>query len=306
MRIGPALFRTRRLLPLLALITLVHPDLVGQRKLKVHISVDMEGIAGVVSPEQLGPSGFEYQRAREFMTGEALAAIEGARAAGATEILVADSHGNGQNLLIDRFPPDVMVVRSWPRPLGMMAGLDSSFDAAVFIGYHASTASLEGVRAHTQSSANYAGLRLNGVEVPEGGWNAAIAGHFGVPVVMVSGDAAAVAELRGLLGDLEGVVVKRPLSFHSAITSTPEAARMMVRDGVRSALSRLGSFAPWRQPTPVTVDLTFKNYRPAEVLALLPLFRRTSSHAIRFEAHDMVQASDIVQFISGYEPGLAP
>lgn len=306
MRIGPALFRTRRLLPLLALITLVHPDLAGQRKLKVHISVDMEGIAGVVSPEQLGPSGFEYQRAREFMTGEALAAIEGARAAGATEILVADSHGNGQNLLIDRLPADVMVVRSWPRSLGMMAGLDSSFDAAVFIGYHASTASLEGVRAHTKSSANYAGLRLNGREVPEGGWNAAIAGHFGVPVVMVSGDEAAVSELQQLLGEVDGVVVKRPLSFHAAITSTPEAARAMVRNGVRSALGRLGSFAPWRERTPVTVDLTFKNYRPAEVLGLLPLFRRTSSHAIRFEARDMVQASDIMEFISNYEPGLAP
>lgn len=297
----------RFLLPVVVVLALSgSSDLAAQRKLKVHISVDMEGIAGVVSPEQLGPSGFEYQRAREFMTGELLAAIEGAREAGATEILVADSHGNGQNLLIDRLPADVMVVRSWPRSLGMMAGLDSSFDAAVFIGYHSSTANLEGVRAHTESSANYAGLRLDGKEVPEGGWNAAIAGHFGVPVVMVSGDDAAVAELRGLLGDIEGAVVKHPLSFHAAVTMTPQAAQTLVKSRVRAGLTRRGDFRPWRRAGPVTVDLTFKNYRPAQVLALLPLFVRTTSHAVRFEARDMVQASEIMEFISGYEPGLAP
>ena len=282
------------------------PDVSAQQKLKVHISVDMEGIAGVVSPDQLGPSGFEYQQARAFMTGELLAAIEGAREAGATEILVADSHGNGQNLLIDRLPADVMVVRSWPRSLGMMAGLDSSFDAAVFIGYHSSTANPEGVRAHTESSANYAGLRIDGREVPEGGWNAAIAGHFGVPVVMVSGDDAAVAELRGLLGDIEGAVVKHPLSFHAAVTMTPQAAQALVKSRVRAGLARRRDFRPWRRAGPVAVDLTFKNYRPSQVLALLPLFVRTTSHAVRFEARDMVQASEIMEFISNYEPGLAP
>src|SRR5262245_23056622 len=114
----------------------------AQRPLKVYISVDMEGIGGVVTNEQLGPTGFEYARARQFMTDEALAAIAGARDAGATEILLSDSHGNGQNLLIDQLPPDVKVIRSWPRPLMMMEGVDSSFVAAVFIGYHASTANV--------------------------------------------------------------------------------------------------------------------------------------------------------------------
>lgn len=291
----------------LALITLAAPAaLAAQRPLKVHISVDMEGIAGVVSPEQLGPAGFEYQRAREFMTAELLAAIEGAREAGATEILVADSHGNGQNLLIDRLPADVMVVRSWPRSLGMMAGIDSSFRAAIFIGYHSSTASLEGVRAHTESSANYAGLRLNGQEVPEGGWNAAIAGHFGVPVAFVSGDSAATSELRALLGDVETVTVKRALSFHSAVTMTPAASQAAIRAGVKKALGRLPAFRPWVVKEPVTVDLTFKNYRPAQVLAFLPMFTRTSSHAVRFGARNMVEASEVLEFIGNYEPGLTP
>ncbi len=129
---------------------------------------------------------------------------------------LSDSHGNAQNLLIERFPADVTVIRAFPRPLGMMEGIDSTFDAAIFIGYHASTASPVGVRAHTLSSANYAGVALNGVPVPEGGINAAIAGHFGVPVVMVSGDDAAVEEMRRLIGNVEGAVVKRALGFHSA------------------------------------------------------------------------------------------
>src|SRR5438045_8060251 len=122
------------------------------RKLKVHISVDMEGIAGVVTPEQLGPPGFEYGRFREFMTGEALAAVQAAKAAGATEIVAADSHGNGQNLLIEKFHDDVKVIRSWPRRLGMMAGVDGGVDAAIFIGYHARPNTPAGVGADTCAS----------------------------------------------------------------------------------------------------------------------------------------------------------
>lgn len=280
--------------------------LMAQRPLKVHISVDMEGIAGVVTAEQLGPSGFEYQRAREWMTGELLAAIEGAREAGATEILVADSHGNGQNLLIERLPPEVMVVRSWPRPQGMVAGLDRSFHAAIFLGYHSGTTALDGVRAHTMSSANYAGLTVNGREVPEGGWNAAIAGHHGVPVVLVSGDSAATAELRALLGDVETVPVKRALSFHSAVTMTPAASQAAIRAGVRRALGRLDAFRPWTVTTPVTVDLSFKHYQPSQLLALLPMFTRTDARTVRFQARDMVEASRVLEFLGRYEPGLAP
>jgi len=297
--------RIRLPMLLLGALLVARPS-AAQRPFKVHISVDMEGIAGVVSPEQLGPAGFEYQRFREFMTAEALAAVEAAREAGATQIVVADSHGNGQNLLIERFPADVMIVRSWPRPLGMMAGLDSSFSAAIFIGYHAGTTSLEGVRAHTESSANYAGLKLNGREVTESGWNVAIAGHFGVPVVAISGDEVAVAEFNALVGDVETAAVKRPLSFHSAITMTPEAAQALIKAKVKAGLARRASFSPWILKGPVTVDLTFKNYQPAQVLALLPMFARTSSHSVRFQAKHMVEAADIMEFIGRYQPDLAP
>jgi D-amino peptidase len=146
---------------------------------RVFISADMEGITGVVQPAQLGPTGFEYSRAREWMTAEVKAAIEGARAAGATEFVVADSHGNAQNLLIDQLPEDVRVVRGFPRPMSMMQGIDATFGAAIFIGYHGSEFGADAVRGHTFSSARLLGVKLHGEEVSEGIFNAAIAGHFG-------------------------------------------------------------------------------------------------------------------------------
>ena len=122
------------ILTLAVAVALLPRTAAAQRPLKVYISVDMEGIAGVVTGDQLGPTGFEYERARGFMTGEALAAIAGARDAGATEIVVSDSHGNGESLLIDQFPDDVRIVRSWPRSLMMREGIDSTFSAATFVG----------------------------------------------------------------------------------------------------------------------------------------------------------------------------
>ena len=278
----------------------------GQQKLKVHISVDMEGVGGVVTGEQLGPQGFEYGRFREFMTREALAAVEAAKAAGATEIVVADSHGNGQNLLIEQFPPDVRVIRSWPRRLGMVAGIGDAVDAAVFIGYHAGTNNPTGVRAHTFSSANLTRVALNGTNVTEGSWNAAIAGHFGVPVVMVSGDDAAIAEVRKAVGAVEAAETKRSLGFHAALTLTPPAAASLIRDRVAAALERRSEFKPLKVQTPVVVDVSFKNYMPAEVLAYLPMFERSDSHSIRFRAKDMVEASAIMSFIGDYRPDITP
>src|SRR5215210_2632050 len=273
-------------------VTSTAPPAVGTqpRKLKVHISVDMEGVAGVVTGEQLGPTGFEYGRFREFMTREALAAIEAAKSAGATEIIVADSHGNGQNLLIDQFPADVRVIRSWPRRLGMVAGIDDAIDVAIFIGYHAGTSNPAGVRAHTFSSANLSRVALNGVNVTEGAWNAAIAGQFNVPVVMMSGDDAAIAEVRKAIGNVESAETKQSLGFHSAMTITPDAASNLIQKQVRAAFGHLQDFKPYKIQGPLVVEVSFKNYLPAEVLAYLPMFERSDSHSIRFRARDMAEA----------------
>jgi len=274
--------------------------------LKVYISADLEGVAGAVTPEQLGPDGFEYSRFREFMTAEVLAAIEGARAAGATEILVSDSHGNGQNLLLDRFPEEITIIRSWPRPLMMMEGIDSSFDAAVFIGYHAATTTPAGVRAHTLSSARLAAVELNGKPMSEAGLNAAIAGHFGVPVVMISGDDVVVEETQRLLGRVEGAAVKRAISFHSAATMTPEAARKLIREKVEAGLDSLGDYEPYVLTPPILLDVTLKNYRPAELLAYLPIVERTTAHSIRFTGGDMVEVSKFLEFMLSYRADLEP
>lgn len=276
------------------------------KKMKVYISVDMEGVAGVVTADQLVPGGFEYERFRKFMTQETLAAVKAANDAGGSEIVVSDSHGNGENLLIEEFPANVRIVRAWPRRGGMMAGLDSSFTAAVFIGYHASTTNPNGVRAHTFSSAHYARVALNGNAVTEGEFNAAYAGAKGVPVIFASGDDVAVAELKSRLGNIETVETKKALSFHSAETVTPEVARERIGAGVKAALARLHDFKPYVMKTPVSLEITFKNYLPAEVLAFLPIVQRVDAHTIRYIGKDMDEVEDFEEFISSYNPDLAP
>jgi D-amino peptidase len=211
-----------------------------------------------------------------------------------------------QNLLIDKLPPDVQVVRGSPRPLGMMHGLDDSFDGVIFIGYHASTTNPEGVRAHTFSSATLADVKLNGVSVTEGAWNAALAGQFGVPVIAVSGDAVAVAEVQKLVGDVEGAVVKWPIGFHAARTLTPEAGRAAIKAAVTRGMARRASMKPYKVTTPVTVEIRFKNYRPAEVVAFLPLFTRVDAHAVRYTAKDMVEAYHVLEFLTSYPSSLEP
>ena len=274
--------------------------------LKVYISVDMEGIAGVVTADQLNPAGFEYDRFRRFMTDEALAAVRAAKAAGATGIVVADSHGNGESLLIDEFPRDVRIVRSWPRRGGMMGGLDSSFSAAMMIGYHASASSPAGVRAHTISSATFTRITINGQDASEGSLGAAQAGALGVPVIFVSGDDVATAELRDRIGNIVTVETKKALSFHSAETLTPAESAARIEAGARSALSRLKEFRPYTVPTPVTLEMSYKNYAAAEVFSYLPGMQRVGSRTIKAVAKDIAEAVDIITVAESYEPGISP
>jgi len=158
--------------------------------MRLYISADIEGVAGVVTFHQTGPKSFEYERARRWMTGEVVAACHAARDCGVTDIVVSDSHGSGENLLLEEFPAGVQIVRSWPRPLAMMQGLEiGPFDAAFLLGYHAGAHHEAGVIAHTMTG-QILELRLNGVQASETVLSAAIASHFGVPVAMVSGDDA--------------------------------------------------------------------------------------------------------------------
>ena len=271
------------------------------RPRRIFISVDMEGITGVVQPAQLGPEGFEYQRAREWMTAEVNAAIAGIRDAGPAEIVVCDSHGNGQSVLIDRLPEDVRIVRGFPRPMEMMQGIDESFAAAVFIGYHASEWTANAVRGHTISSARLLGVRLNGTEVSEGMYNAALAGQFGVPVAFVSGDRLAVTQLQQVAPAAEGAIVKEPYGYHSALTVTPARGQAMIREGLKRAMARLGSGQPYRLAAPIALEVGFKLTLDAERAAFVPGLTRSDAHSVKGSFRDMTEITKLLQVLTSLE-----
>src|SRR5207245_5317339 len=159
---------------------------------------------------------------------------------------------------------------------------------------------------HTFSSARLTRVALNGAAVTEGAFNAAVAGYFGVPVVMMSGDDAAIAEVRSAVGNIEAAETKKSLGFHSALSLTPEASCLLIAEKVRAALARLHDFKPYVIAQPVALDISFKSYLPSEVLAYLRVIERTDSHSIRFRAKDMLEASDFIAFISNYSMALEP
>jgi len=276
--------------------------------LKIYISVDLEGITGTVSHAQTGPSGFEYQRFREFATAEALAAVNASFEAGATEVLVSDSHGNGQNLLIEQFPENVQVVRSWPRPLNMVQGIEEGgFDGVIYIGYHSSTDYMTGILAHTDSSASITSLKLNGKVAAESYFYAALAGEFDVPVIMISGGSSAVQEAQDAIGNgLEGAIVKWPYSFFSGKSLHPATARKLIAEKTKAAIGRIKEFKPLKLDGPVVMDISFKNYRVSEMLDYLPQFERTDSHSIRFVGENMLEISKMLTFIADYSISLSP
>jgi len=258
----------------------------------------MEGVAGVVGREQLVPEGFEYEKFREYMTAEVNAAIDGAREAGANDILVSDSHGNGQNLLLDMLPQDIQLVRSWPRPLGMMQGIDESFDAAVFIGYHASAGNPGGIAAHTVSSKAFLSVRIDDEEISEGGLNALIAGHFGVPVVMVSGDDAAIEEISAQLAGIEGAIVKWHYNHTSARTMMPGAAQDLIREKVHAGLARRNEIKPLRPKEQMTLDLTYKKKKLAKRAASLPDAELVDNRNVRFTGN-IIEISQFIELACG-------
>src|SRR5215831_12033818 len=218
-------------------------------RLKVFISADMEGIGGVSTwTVQAGSKGREYEKFRELMTKEVNAAVEGAFAAGASEVLVADSHGDAQNIDVEVLDPRVRLIRAWPRALGMMQGIDASFGAVVFVGYHAAEGRPNAILSHSFSGTIE--VALDGVTVPEAGFNAAIAGDFGVPVVFLSGDQTICEDARKLLGPIETAVVKEATGFYSATMLPPEEVRKRIRDGVRKGVERRREIPPYRVARP--------------------------------------------------------
>ena len=235
------------------------------RALKVFISVDMEGLAGVVTGGDVGGTSGDYQYFRTIMAGETNAAIDGAFRAGATEVLVRDSHGAKQNLLPGDVDPRARLLRGASTGAkNMMEGIDSTFHAVVFVGYHARAGTPNAILEHT-SNGNVIDFAINGVSLPEGGYNALVAGRYGVPVVFVAGDRAVVEQIRGLVGPIEGVAVKEEIN-DAALGMSPKQAQDAIRRGVELAVRERGKARPYRLAAPYTMTLKVRQDRPERPL----------------------------------------
>jgi D-amino peptidase len=254
----PALTRA-----LVALVALSTPALAQQpsRGLKVFISVDMEGLAGVVAGPDVSPNGPDYAHFRAIMAGETNAAIEGAFRAGATDVLVRDSHGDKRNLLPADVDPRARLLRGASSgPKNMMEGIDSTFDAVVFIGYHAKAGTPGAILEHT-STGNVVDFAINGVSLPEGGYNALTAGLYGVPVVFIAGDRAVVDQVRALLGPIGAVAVKEEIG-DASLGMSPKRAQEEIRRGVEQAIRDRARARVYKLAGPYTMVLKVKQERP--------------------------------------------
>ncbi|MGE5093128.1 MAG: M55 family metallopeptidase [Bacillota bacterium] len=256
--------------------------------MRVYISVDMEGVAGVAHEDQTDPTdprhAAEYARSCRLMTGEANAAIEGALAAGATAVCVNDSHWLMRNLIADELHEAAELISGGPKLYSMVEGIDGGFDAALFIGYHARAGTGTAVIDHTYTDRVHE-VRVNGLPFGEVGLNAALAGSFGVPVALVSGDRALAAETRELLGDhVETVVVKEPLGRYAARSAAPAVARRRIHDGVRRTLEH--PHQPFTVTSPVTFSVDFARSQMAEMAALIPGSRRVGGRTVEYTHAD--------------------
>lgn len=263
----------------------------GTQPLRLYLSVDMEGLAGVAHPNQVtfgpGVDRTDYDRSRALMAGETNAAIEGARAAGVDEVVVNDSHWLMRNLRAEDLPAAARLVIG-EKPLSMTQGVgepgDPTYAAAAFIGYHAGAGNANGVIAHTYSSASIMEVRVNGVPHNEAGLNALRLGHHGIPVVLVAGDDALAAEIEALLPWAERVVVKRALGYAAADSLSPEEARAAIRDGTSSALRRLAEMRPYQLDGHPTCEIDMRMPGMAAHAAVAPDIERVAPRTVRFTA----------------------
>lgn len=257
--------------------------------MRVFISVDIEGICCVVNGDSTGPQGKSYDQGRRQMTAEVNAAVEGALAAGATEVVVNDSHGGMNNIFPADIHPDAKVILGTPKPFMMMEGISAEFDAAMFIGYHSRMHS-PGILSHTISGGTVSNVWINGVLCGETGINAGLAGHFGVPVVLVSGDDCLAREANELLGPVEAVVVKEAVTRYSARNLHPTRAVSLIRERVESVLKEAPKTSPLTFAAPVTMRLELLNAGQADAASFLPGSVRVDGRTMEFTGKDYITA----------------
>lgn len=260
--------------------------------MKILLATDMEGITGVTTWDQVTPGHAEYARFRQQMTEDVNAAIRGACDSGAEEILVADGHWNGSNILVEQIDPRAKLNTGSPSPFSMMQGIDESVDGVIFIGYHARNGSPYAILDHTWSSKTVANVWLNEILTGEYGLNAAVAGHFGVPIIMVSGDQTACAQVVEHLGDVETAVVKQATGRFSAECLAPQVAQDVICVAAERAVQRLAAGdipEPFVLDTPITVTVEFFTSDMADRASLMPFTKRAGTR-VSFVSQEMASA----------------
>lgn len=249
--------------------------------MRIFISVDMEGIAGVVHDDHTSRKGQDYEQARRLMTGEANAAIQGALQAGAKEIIVNDSHSTMRNIMIESLMKEATLISGSPKKYGMLEGIDCNVDAAVFVGYHTKIGS-QGILNHSYDERTVAGIKINGEEFGEFGINALVAGEFDVPVVFVSGCNLLTEEAKFHIPEITAIEVKRTINRTASENLHPEVARSRIEAGVADAL-RNQKVTPYRLDADAfTFDLKFSCTLFADVAAMLPIVKKVNPTTVQF------------------------
>ncbi len=251
------------------------------------MSVDLEGITGVVGSYQILQATGALPEVRELVTADVNAAIAGAKEAGATTIWVNENH-SGRDLLIEKIDPMAEVLIGKPKPLMTLDGLDESFTCVFMIGIHALAGTTGAVLDHTWTTKCVQALRVNGIEMGELGLNALLAGHFGVPIALVTGDAQVVEEARNLLGDVEGVAVKVGLDRYSARCLHPAKARDAIRAGAAKALREIHRFKAFTMPRPMKMEIDYANSAFAARASWIPTAVREGPRTVSFVVPDFV------------------
>lgn len=260
---------------------------------KVYISVDMEGLSGVSGDDQLSPGGAEYARSRKLMAEDTNAAIRGALEAGATDILVNDSHGGQRNILPEDLHPSARLISHSFKRFGMMEGLDETFDAVIFVGYHAKADTPAGLFAHTGSGV-VRDLQVNGRSVGEGGMNAALAAWYGVPVVMVTGDDVAVKQVQESAPAAHGVAVKRAINVRAVELVPLQTAHAQIQKTAREAVAAAKKPAPQRT-APFRVQMQFRNVLIPEVAAAFEGVQLVAPDTVAFSRQTMPEAYRLIR-----------
>jgi D-amino peptidase len=261
--------------------------------MKILIAADMEGITGVVNWDHVDPEHHEYDRFRRLMTGDVNAAIWGSLDAGADIVVITDGHAYGNNILIEELDLRATLNASNSSPLAMVQGIDSGIDAVMLVGYHARAGTQNAILDHTWSSKRVANLWLNEIPVGEVGLNAAMCGHFNVPVIMISGDQTVCAEAIELLGPIETAIVKRATGRTSAQCDPPQVTQKRIQEAALKAVSRLiegENPGPFQLQLPVEVRIQFNTSAQTDKAVLYPNVERLDGRLIQFTTEDMLAA----------------